>query len=101
MAIKTVTPAEVAELAELSCIALSEEEIQQLSQDLTDITNVVDKVAAAVPGNTPQTGQPIPLANVMRPDSVGHVLDRAVLLSQAPAAADGMFEVPRILEEEQ
>ena len=98
MAEKTVTEGEVAELADLACIALSDEEIAQLALDLTAITQVIDSVA--VPGNTPATGHPIPLSNVMRPDVVGHTLDRDVLLSQAPAASEGMFEVPRILEED-
>ena len=100
MAEKTVTRDEVAELADLACIALSDEEIAQLALDLPAITQVIDSVAAAVPGNTPATGHPIPLSNVMRPDVVGHTLDRDVLLSQAPAASEGMFEVPRILEED-
>lgn len=100
MAKNTVTTAEISELAELACIALSEAEIAQLSADLTAVTNVIDSVAAAVPGDTPQTGQPLPLQNVMRPDTVGATIDRELLLSQAPAAQDGMFEVPRILEED-
>ncbi len=100
MAKNTVTEAEISELAELACIALSEAEIAQLSEDLTAITQVIDSVAAAVPGDTPQTGQPIPLVNVMRPDVVEGTIDRDLLLSQAPAAQDGMFEVPRILEED-
>lgn len=100
MAKNTVTTAEISELAELACIALSEAEIAQLSADLTAITNEIDSVAAAVPGDTPQTGQPLPLKNVMRPDTVGPVIDRDLLLSAAPAVQDGMFEVPRILEED-
>lgn len=100
MAKNTVTEAEISELAELACIAPSEAEIAQLSEDLTAITQVIDSVAAAVPGDTPQTGQPIPLVNVMRPDVVEGTIDRDLLLSQAPAAQDGMFEVPRILEED-
>lgn len=100
MAKNTVTEAEISELAELACIALSDAEITQLSEDLTAITQVIDSVAAAVPGDTPQTGQPIPLANVMRPDVAQGTIDRDILLSQAPAAQDGMFEVPRILEED-
>lgn len=98
---KTVSLDEVAELADLACLALTDEEIAQLAADLTDITNVIDKVAAAVPGDTPQTGHPIPLVNVWRPDVVGQTLDRTELLSQAPASQDGLFEVPRMLEEEQ
>ena len=96
---KTITPEEVAKLADLACIALSDEEIAALAEDLTAIAQAVDSVAAAVPRDTPQTGEPIPLVNVMRPDTVGHTVDREVLLAQAPAAEDGMFEVPRILEE--
>ncbi|WP_099332615.1 Asp-tRNA(Asn)/Glu-tRNA(Gln) amidotransferase subunit GatC [Actinomyces minihominis] len=100
MANTTVTKDEVAELADLACIALSEAEISQLAEDLTAIAEAIDSVAAAVEGDTPQTGLPIPLTNVMRPDVIGGTIDREVLLAQAPAASEGMFEVPRILEED-
>lgn len=97
---QTITEQEVAELAELACIALTDEEIAQLAIDLTDITHAVESVAAAVPKDTPETGRPLAMVNVMRPDVIGGVVDREELLAQAPAAEDGMFEVPRILEED-
>jgi aspartyl-tRNA(Asn)/glutamyl-tRNA(Gln) amidotransferase subunit C len=37
--------------------------------------------------------------NVLRPDEVHPALDRDEVLSQAPAAEDGQFRVPRILGE--
>ena len=41
------------------------------------------------------------MTNVMRPDLVERCLPRDVVLSQAPAAEDGRFRVPRILGEEE
>ena len=43
----------------------------------------------------------LPLRNVFRPDVVTPCLPRDVVLSQAPAAEDDRFRVPRILGEEQ
>ena len=43
---------------------------------------------------------PLPLSNVFRDDEPGPTLDRDEVLSQAPAAEDGRFRVPRILSEE-
>jgi aspartyl-tRNA(Asn)/glutamyl-tRNA(Gln) amidotransferase subunit C len=38
---------------------------------------------------------------VFRADEIRPSLDRAEVLAQAPAAEDGRFRVPRILDEEQ
>jgi aspartyl-tRNA(Asn)/glutamyl-tRNA(Gln) amidotransferase subunit C len=42
----------------------------------------------------------VPLTNVMRPDEVAPCLSRDAVLAAAPAAEDGRFRVPRILDEE-
>ena len=42
----------------------------------------------------------VPIENVMRPDVVTPSLDREEVLAAAPAAEDGRFRVPRILDEE-
>jgi aspartyl-tRNA(Asn)/glutamyl-tRNA(Gln) amidotransferase subunit C len=42
----------------------------------------------------------LPLVNITRPDEVVPCLDRAEVLSCAPAVEDGQFKVPMILGEE-
>ena len=46
----------------------------------------------------PPTAHPLPLVNVLRADEVRPGLDRDEVLAEAPAAEDGRFRVPRILD---
>jgi aspartyl-tRNA(Asn)/glutamyl-tRNA(Gln) amidotransferase subunit C len=48
----------------------------------------------------PPTSHALPLTNVTRPDVVVPGLSQDEALSGAPAAEQGRFRVPRILEEE-
>lgn len=89
---------EVARVAELARIALTEDEIQRLATQLDAITSAVAKVSEVATPDVPATSHPLPLVNVLRPDVVGPTLDRAEVLAAAPAAEDGQFEVPQILE---
>ena len=51
-------------------------------------------------GDVPPTSHAVPLENVTRPDVVTPSLPRDAVLAGAPAAEDGRFRVPRILDEE-
>lgn len=46
------------------------------------------------------TSHSMPLMNVLRPDVVIPSIGSEAALANAPAAEDGHFRVPRILEEE-
>lgn len=91
---------EVARVAGLARIALTPEEIDRIAGELDLIATSVAKVSEVATPDVPATSHPIPLTNVWRPDVVGPTLDRAEVLSQAPASAQGMFLVPQMLDEE-
>ncbi len=91
---------EVARVAGLARIALTPEEIERFAGELDVIATSVAKVAEVATPDVPATSHPIPLTNVWREDVVGPTLDRDEVLAQAPAAEDGMFLVPQILEED-
>ena len=55
------------------------------------------EVAAA---DVPPMSHPLPLANVTRPDEVRPSLTQEQALANAPEAAEGLFGVPRILDED-
>ena len=95
-----LTRDDVIHVAKLARLALSEAEIEQFTVQLGAILEHAARVAALDTQEVPPTSHPIPLANVMRPDSPVPCLDRDVVLSMAPAAEDGRFRVPRILGEE-
>jgi aspartyl-tRNA(Asn)/glutamyl-tRNA(Gln) amidotransferase subunit C len=91
---------EVARLAGLARIDLSPEELDHLAGQLDVIVTSVARVAEVAAAEVPPTSHAVPLTNVFRQDVTGNCLSRDEVLAAAPAAEDGRFRVPRILEEE-
>lgn len=91
---------EVARLAGLARIDLSPEELDHLAGQLDVIVTSVARVAEVAAAEVPPTSHAVPLTNVFRQDVAGDCLSRDEVLAAAPAAEDGRFRVPRILEEE-
>jgi aspartyl-tRNA(Asn)/glutamyl-tRNA(Gln) amidotransferase subunit C len=91
---------EVAHLARLARIALSDDELDQLAGQLEVILGAVARVGEVAAADIPPTSHAVPLTNVFRPDVVRPSLPRDVVLAAAPAAEDGRFRVPRILDDE-
>ena len=101
----SITREEVAHLARLSRLDLSEAELSHYAEQLDVILGSVARVSEAVQvlgggQEIPPTSHALPLTNVTRPDQVVPCLDPADVLSQAPAAEDQRFRVPRILGED-
>jgi aspartyl-tRNA(Asn)/glutamyl-tRNA(Gln) amidotransferase subunit C len=96
-----ITRDEVAHLARLARIALDEEELDRLAGQLDVILGAVAQISAVTDAaDVRPTTHAVPLQNVSRPDVVTPCLDREKVLTAAPAAEDGRFRVPRILDEE-
>jgi aspartyl-tRNA(Asn)/glutamyl-tRNA(Gln) amidotransferase subunit C len=95
-----ITSAEVAHLARLARLALSEEELDHFAAQLEVIIGAVARVAEVAADDIPPTSHSVPLTNVLRDDEILPCLSRADVLAEAPAAEDGRFRVPRILDEE-
>jgi aspartyl-tRNA(Asn)/glutamyl-tRNA(Gln) amidotransferase subunit C len=95
-----ITRDEVAHLARLARIELDDEELDHLAPQLDVILAAVAKVAEVAAGAIPPTSHALPITNVTRPDDPAGCLTQTEALSGAPAAEDGRFRVPRILDEE-
>jgi aspartyl-tRNA(Asn)/glutamyl-tRNA(Gln) amidotransferase subunit C len=95
-----LTRADVEHVAKLARLALSDAEIDQFTTQLGAVLEHFASVAALDTTDVPPTSHPIPLSNVLRPDSPRPGLDRDVVLGMAPEAEDGRFRVPRVLAEE-
>ncbi|MEL4357929.1 MULTISPECIES: Asp-tRNA(Asn)/Glu-tRNA(Gln) amidotransferase subunit GatC [unclassified Luteococcus] len=95
-----LTPDDVARLAALARIELSSEERERLAPQLDVILDSVASVAQVAGDDIPPTSHALPLTNVFRADEVKPSLTPEQVLSGAPAAEDGRFRVPRILDEE-
>lgn len=96
-----ITREEVAHLARLARLALDDSELDQLAGQLDVILGAVAQISEATDAaDVPPTSHAVPLENVTRPDVVTASLPRDAVLAGAPAAEDGRFRVPRILDEE-
>jgi aspartyl-tRNA(Asn)/glutamyl-tRNA(Gln) amidotransferase subunit C len=95
-----ITRADAEHVAMLARLALTDDEIDEFTRQLGVILDHAAQVSALDTGDVPPTAHPLPLVNVFRPDEVEPGLDRDEVLSQAPAAEDGQFRVPRILGEQ-
>lgn len=86
-------------VARLARLDLSDEERVRMQTELSHIIEHAETIQALDLDGVEPTSHAIPLRNVTRPDEVKPSLDPADALANAPAAEDGRFEVPRILED--
>ncbi len=94
-----ITRDEVAHLARLARLECTDAELDTFAGQLEVILGSVARVAEVVADDIPPTSHSVPLTNVFREDVVRPSLDRDEVLAAAPAAEDGRFEVPRMLDE--
>ena len=85
-------------VAHLARLALSPDEEQKLAAQLGSILTYIEKLKEADVNGVEPTAHAFPLINVMRPDKVTPSLDNEVALGNAPAKANGLFIVPKIVE---
>ena len=95
-----ITRDEVAHLAELSRMALTEAELEHFAGQLDVIISSVARVQEVAAEGIPPMTHAVLVANVFRDDVEAACLPPEVVLSQAPAADQGRFRVPRILSED-
>ena len=93
-----ITPEETAHVARLACLAFSDEELTELALQLTAVLDHATDVEALDVSDIEPTAHPLPLINVTRADERQTSLDRDEVLAQAPAATDGRFRVPPVIE---
>lgn len=85
-------------VAHLARIALSPEEEQQLSTQLGNILGYIEKLKEADVSGVEPTAHAFPLVNVTRADEVRPSMSNEDALRNAPAKANGLFMVPKIVE---
>ena len=94
-----LTRDDAAYVARLARLDLTDVELDMYAAQLATVLEHAAAVAGLDTRAVEPTSHPLPLRNVFRPDEVRPSLDREEVLSQAPAAEDGRFRVPRILGE--
>ena len=85
-------------VAHLARISLSPAEEQKLGAQLGSILGYIEKLGELDVSQVEPTAHAVPLVNVTRSDEIRSSLPTAEALGNAPAQANGLFLVPKIVE---
>jgi len=85
-------------VAHLARVALTPDEEKKLGAQLGNILGYIEKLKELDVTNVEPTAHAVPLINVTRPDAVGPSISNEDALKNAPAKANGLFMVPKIVE---
>jgi aspartyl-tRNA(Asn)/glutamyl-tRNA(Gln) amidotransferase subunit C len=85
-------------VAHLARLALTPEEEATFQVQLGNVLGYISKLNELDVANVEPTAHAIPLVNVMRPDEVRSSLPHDEAMRNAPAKANGLFLVPKIVE---
>ena len=86
-------------VARLARLDLSEDERSKMQFELSAILEHAERIQDLDLDDLAPTSHPVPLKNMMRPDEVTPSLPPDEAIANAPAAEDGRFKVPRIIED--
>ena len=85
-------------VAHLARLALTPEEEERIGAQLGNVLAYIEKLKEVDVSGVEPTAHPFPLVNVTRPDEVRPSLPHEDALRNAPAQANGLFIVPKIVE---
>jgi len=85
-------------VAHLARLSLTAEEEETLAMQLSSILGYVEKLKEVDVTGVEPTAHAFPLVNVTRPDEVRPSMPHEDALRNAPAQANGLFIVPKIVE---
>ncbi len=85
-------------VAHLARLSLSPEEEQKIGAQLGNILGYIEKLKEVDVTGVEPTAHAFPLVNVTRPDEVRPSISNQEALRNAPAQANGLFIVPKIVE---
>ena len=85
-------------VAHLARLSLTPEEEQKIGAQLASVLGYIEKLKEVDVSGVEPTAHAFPLVNVARPDEVRPSMSREDALRNAPAQANGLFIVPKIVE---
>lgn len=85
-------------VAHLARLSLTPEEEHKLGEQLANILGYVEKLKEVDVSGVEPTAHAFPLINVTRPDEVQPSMSQEAVVRNAPAQANGLFMVPKIVE---
>jgi aspartyl-tRNA(Asn)/glutamyl-tRNA(Gln) amidotransferase subunit C len=94
----SATDFDIRYVAQLARIELTPGEEQRLGAQLSNILGYIEKLKELDVSRVEPTAHAVPLVNVTRPDELRPGLTNDEALRNAPASANGLFIVPKIVE---
>jgi aspartyl-tRNA(Asn)/glutamyl-tRNA(Gln) amidotransferase subunit C len=85
-------------VAHLARLSLTPEEEQKFGAQLGQVLGYIEKLNQLDVSKVEPTAHAVPLVNVTRPDEVRPSISNEEALQNAPAKANGLFVVPKIVE---
>jgi aspartyl-tRNA(Asn)/glutamyl-tRNA(Gln) amidotransferase subunit C len=85
-------------VAHLARLQLTPEEEKKLGAQLDNILGYIEKLNELDVSGVEPTAHAVPMVNVTRPDEIRPSLSHEDALRNAPAQANGLFIVPKIVE---
>ncbi len=85
-------------VAHLARLALSPEEARKFGAQLGSVLGYIEKLKEVDVAGIEPTAHAFPLYNVTRSDEVRPSLEHQLAMQNAPAQANGLFIVPKIVE---
>ncbi len=92
------TEIDVKYVAHLARIALTPAEEQKIGAQLGNILGYIEKLKELDVSEVEPTAHAVPMVNVTRPDEIRPSLSNEEAFRNAPAQANGLFLVPKIVE---
>lgn len=85
-------------VAHLARLSLTPEEASKFGAQLGNVLGYIEKLKQVDVSGIDPTAHAFPLINVTRPDEVRPSMDHEEAMRNAPAKANGLFIVPKIVE---
>ena len=85
-------------VAHLARLQLASDEEKKLAAQLGNILGYIEKLNQLDVSGVEPTAHAVPMVNVTRPDEIQPSLPHDEALRNAPAQANGLFIVPKIVE---
>jgi aspartyl-tRNA(Asn)/glutamyl-tRNA(Gln) amidotransferase subunit C len=89
---------QVEQVARLARLALAEEELDVPTGQMDAILGYVEKLNALNTDGIVPTAHAVPMENAFRADEIKPSIGAEKALQNAPAAGNGCFKVPRVIE---
>ena len=92
------TQLDIKYVAHLARLQLTADEEKKLTMQLGHILGYIEKLNELDVTGVEPTAHAVPMVNVTRPDQIQPSLPHDAALRNAPARANGLFMVPKIVE---